>query len=135
MLHVLPAASVVPQVVVSLNADEVAPPPMLMEMPVRVALPVFDSVTGCAAATAGRFVVKVSDDAVSPAMGAGTAVPVPLRVTVCGEPAALSETVMIELSMATDLGVNAIVKLQLAPGASDAPQVVVSLKSVVSETV
>jgi hypothetical protein len=68
-------------------------------------------------------------------MGAGTAVPVPLSVTVCGEPAALSVTVMIELSVATDFGVNAMVKLQLAPGASDVAQVVVSLKSLVSETV
>jgi hypothetical protein len=42
---------------------------------------------------------------------------------------------MIELSVATDFGVNAMVKLQLAPGASDVAQVVVSLKSLVSETV
>jgi hypothetical protein len=68
-------------------------------------------------------------------MGAGTAVPVPLSVTVCGEPAALSVTVMMELSMVADFGVKAMVKLQLAPGVSDVPQVVVSLKSVVSETV
>jgi hypothetical protein len=133
--QLLPEASVVPQVVVSLNAEEVLLPPMEIKMPVRVALPVLDSVTGCTPAAFGTLAVNVSDDAVRPAMGAGTAVPVPLSVTVCGEPAALSVTVMIELSVATDFGVNAMVKLQLAPGASDVAQVVVSLKSLVSETV
>lgn len=133
--QLLPADSVVPQVVLSLNEEEVEPPPILTAMPVRGALPVFESVTVCAPAEAGTFAVNVREDALRPAIGEATAVPVPLSVTVWGELAALSVTVIVELSGAADFGVKAMVKVQLAPAVSDVPQVVVSLKSVVSETV
>jgi hypothetical protein len=55
---------------------------------------------------------------------------VPLRVTVCGDPAALSATVRVALKLATDAGVNVMLMLQLDPAASDEPQVLVCEKSV-----
>lgn len=55
-----------------------------------VALPVFLSVAACAALVEPVCAVKVSEAGVSETAGAGGGVPVPLRVTLCGEPAALS---------------------------------------------
>jgi hypothetical protein len=55
----------------------------------------------------------------------GAAVPVPLRVTVWGEPAALSATLRAAAKIAADDGVNVIDMAQFAPGARVLPQVLV----------
>jgi hypothetical protein len=46
ILQLPPAASVDWHVVVSVNAEDAAPPPIEMPIPVRLALPGFDRVTG-----------------------------------------------------------------------------------------
>ena len=66
----------------------------------------------------------------SAATGAGGGVvPVPLSVTVCGEPEALSATVRIAEKLVADAGVKVTEIEQLEPIASMPPQVLDSLKS------
>ncbi len=72
--------------------------------------------------------VKVSDVGVSDATGAGAAVPVPERATVCGEPAALSAMESDAVNVATDDGVKMIEMVQFEPAAMDVPQVLVWAK-------
>ena len=52
----------------------------------------------------------------------GAGVPVPLKVAVCGEPAALSATESVAEKVATDAGVKVIWIRQFAPAASVVPQ-------------
>lgn len=65
-------------------------------------------------AGAGELMVKL-----------GGAVPVPLRDTVCGEPLALSAMESVADKAAADAGVNVTEMLQLAPAASELPQLLV----------
>jgi hypothetical protein len=44
--------------------------------------------------------------AVSEAMGAATAVPVPVRAAVCGEPVALSATEIVAVKLVAEAGVK-----------------------------
>jgi hypothetical protein len=55
----------------------------------------------------------------------GGAAPVPLRVVVCGEPAALSATDRVAEKLAAEPGENVTEIAQLAPAASDSPQLLV----------
>src|ERR1035437_3699182 len=59
----------------------------------------------------------------------GTPTPVPVRVTVCGDPAALSVMVTDALRLPAAVGVNVTEMLQLPPAATLAPQVLVCAKS------
>jgi len=59
----------------------------------------------------------------------GSGVPAPLSVTLCGEPAALSATESVALKLAADAGVKVTETVQLAPAASELPQVLVWAKS------
>jgi len=54
--------------------------------------------------------------------------PVPLKLTVCGLPLALSLMVTAPFAVPLDCGVNATLMVQLAPPASEAGQLVVSAK-------
>jgi hypothetical protein len=91
----VPAASVVPQLVVSAKSAGLAPARVMPEM-VSAALPVLERVSVCGAVVLPTLVVaKVSVEGVSEAIGAGTAVPVPVRVTTRGEPAALLATLSV----------------------------------------
>jgi len=63
------------------------------------------------------------------ATGAGTAVPEPLKVAVCGELEALSATESVAVKLATNAGVKVIEIVQLAEAASVVPQVLVCAKS------
>ena len=49
----------------------------------------------------------------------------PLRVVVCGEPAALSATDRVAEKLAAEPGENVTEIAQLAPAASDSPQLLV----------
>ena len=53
------------------------------------------------------------------------ATPVPVRVTVCGLPVALSVTVMVPGWLPVAVGVKVTVMVQLAPAATEVPQVLV----------
>ena len=57
-----------------------------------------------------------------PALGA---TPVPVRLTVCGLPVALSVTVIVPGWLPVAVGVKVTVMVQLAAAATDAPQVLV----------
>jgi hypothetical protein len=130
MEHFTPAVTEVPQVLVSAKSVELVPvrETLLME---SAALPVLVSVTVCAALVVPTSVVKVSGPvAESETTGAGAAVPVPVRVTDCGEPAALSASETDAVKVAADAGVKVIAIEHIAPAATDVPQVLVSAKSV-----
>jgi hypothetical protein len=128
MVHVAAAASVVPQVVVSLNELALTPlsviPPVVM---VRVEVLVFLSVTTWAALVEPTAVLaKVSVAGVSVAVG-GAAAPVPVNVTFCGEPVALSATFRVPVSVPDVVGLKLTEMVHVAAAASVVPQVVVSL--------
>ena len=53
------------------------------------------------------------------------ATPVPVRLTVCGLPVALSVTVMVPGWLPVAVGVKVTVMVQLAPAATEVPQVLV----------
>jgi hypothetical protein len=59
----------------------------------------------------------------------GGAVAVPVSEIVCGEPAALSFTVSVAVSVPVAVGANVTAMLQEAPVASDAPQMLVLAKT------
>jgi hypothetical protein len=61
---------------------------------------------------------------------AGTATPTPLNRIECGDPAALSVMATVALRLPPAVGLNVTEMLHWAPAASDAPQVVVFVKSV-----
>src|SRR5437016_14500472 len=61
-------------------------------------------------------------------MGAGAA-PVPVMLMVCGLPAMLSVIVTAPVRMPVAVGVNVTLMVQLAPAATDVPQVLVCMKS------
>ena len=54
------------------------------------------------------------------------ATPVPVRLTVCGLPVALSVTVIAPGWLPVDVGLNVTLMVHLAPAATEAPQVLVS---------
>ena len=131
-----PGATLAPQVLVWLNSAVVLMPAML-----SVAAPVFVSVTDCEGPPEPIFcMLKTMFVRLSAAVvvcpveggGAGAAVPVPERVTVCGLPAALSVITTAPVRVLVAVGVNVRLMAQLAPAASDAPQVVVCAKSPVA---
>ena len=59
----------------------------------------------------------------------GRGLPVPLRLTVCGEPAALSATESVAVKLAVVAGLKVTEMAQLAPASSELPHVLVWLKS------
>jgi hypothetical protein len=63
-------------------------------------------------------------------MKLGNGVPVPLRLTVCGEPAALSATESVAVKLAAEAGLKVTAMEQLAPASSEPAQVLVWAKSV-----
>src|SRR6185437_6783508 len=63
-----------------------------------------------------------------------TDAPVPLRLTVCGEPDALSATVRVPYREPLAVGVKVMEMVQLAPAATLDPQVFVSVKSPATAT-
>src|ERR1017187_74113 len=85
MRQLVPAASVVPQVVADVIAKSLGfVPVMLMAIPVSVALPVLDNVTGRAVAIEPTAVLgKASGFGLSAATGAAAALPVPLTAMDC----------------------------------------------------
>jgi len=95
----------------------------------RVAVPVFDSVTVCAALVVPTvWLAKVSEVGERLAVVVGAA-PVPVRPTVCGLPEALSVTLELPVRVPDAVGVNVTLMLQFPPDASEPPQLSVSAKS------
>ena len=94
-----------------------------------VAVPPLVSVIASAAdAVACSVVGKVMLVALS--FSAGAAVPVPVNVTFCGDPAALSVTLSVAESDAADAGLNPAYSVHEAPAASEVPHVPISTNEV-----
>src|SRR5690242_8848745 len=55
--------------------------------------------------------------------------PLPVRLIFCGLPAALSATEMTAVRVPSAVGLNVTVTKQLAPAASDVPQLLITAKS------
>ena len=90
------------------------------------ALPVLESVTDCAALVVPTgWLVKVSEEAERLTTGAEAAAPVPVRLTDCGLPEALSVMLRLLDRVPEAVGVNVTLMLQLAPAATELPQVLV----------
>jgi sorbitol-specific phosphotransferase system component IIC len=127
MVQLAPAPSDGPQLLVSLNRPISGELGAVMPVMVNGALPVLLSVTVCAAEVVPAVAEKLSDEGESEATGRGAAVPVPLRLIICGEPVALSVTRMLPVTPPVVTGAKVTEMAQLVPAASDAPQLLVSL--------
>jgi hypothetical protein len=92
IMQLEPPFNVLPQLVVSAKP---LPPVMAILLMLSVAFPVLVSVAICAALGVPTVEVKLSVPGVSDTAGTGAVVPVPLSVTECGEPPALSVTVRV----------------------------------------
>ncbi len=89
----------------------------------RATLPVFVSVTFCAALvvpTSWLAKVRLAADRLTTG-----AVPVPVRLMVCGLPAALSVMLTEAVRVPVAVGVKVTLMVQLAPAATEVPQVLV----------
>src|SRR5437763_1975739 len=97
-----------------------------MPLIVKVAVPVFFSVTTCAAlAVPTVWLPKLKE--VGERLTAGVPVPddtpLPLRLTFCGLPVALSLTVTVPVRVPVVVGLKFTLIVQLVRAASDVPQV------------
>ena len=127
MAQFAPAATLEPQVLAWAKSPEAA-----IELIFSAAVPVLVSVTVWAALVVPWFSEeKVKLDCVSVTAGAVTTgvVPVPVRETDCGEPAALSIATKVPRLVPTAVGVNITETVQLARAARLEPQVFVWAKS------
>lgn len=103
--HVADGASVAPHVVSSTKSVGLVPARVIAERLIVVVV-VLVSVTVCAADVVACVVVgKATVVALSVSVGA--ALPVPVSVTVCGEPVALSVTLRDPVSAAAEAGLKA----------------------------
>jgi hypothetical protein len=125
MVQLAPAATELPQVLVWAKSP-------LAEMLVRLseALPVLESVTDCAALVVPTvWLAKVSEEAERLTTGAEAAAPVPVRLTDCGLPEALSVMLRLLDRVPDAVGVNVTLMVQFAPAATELPQLLVCAKS------
>ena len=113
----------VPQVVADLRNEVELVPVMVSDVSVKAAVPVFFTVTTCAAVVDPTF-VEANVRPVADRATLGAVVPVPFRVTVCGEPVALSAIERDAVGAPATVGLNSTETVQLAATASDVPQVV-----------
>ena len=120
--QLLPGASEAPQsggVAVLLSVTRLNGAATVMLLMTRLAKPVLVTVTFCAALVV--LTVRAAKVSVVGAMlmpGTGIAVPIPVRLMLCGEPAALLATLTAPLSAATVSGVKVTLIAQPVCGAS-----------------
>lgn len=125
------AASVAPQVVADFRNEVALVPVMVSDVSVTVAVPVFFTVTSCAAVVEPT-VVDAKVRLVGESVTESGAVPVPVSFTVCGEPVALSATERLPVSAPAAVGLNSTETVQLAAAARVAPHVVADLRNEVA---
>ena len=114
------AASDVPQVLVCEYDPALAPPKVTLEI-VSAPVPVFLSVTDCAADVEPTL-VEAKVRLVGERLTAGTPTPVPLSETVCAAPDALSEMLSEAEAAPIAAGWKATETVQVALTASEVPQ-------------
>ncbi len=97
-----------------------------MLLMLSVAVPLLVSVTACAALVVPTcWLLKVSVVLERVTAGAVAATPVPVRLTLCGLPAALSVIDTVPVRVPVAVGVKVTLMVQLAPATTEAPQVFV----------
>jgi len=121
IVHCAPALRVLPQLFVSLKS----PPGTMLVMlkaadPVLVSFTVFDELV---VFTCWALKVRLVGDRVTVVPPA--VVPLPVRLITCGLPAALSLTLIVPGWLPVAVGVKVTLMEQLAPAATEAPQVLV----------
>ena len=120
------AATELLHVLVSAKSPGLVPVNAMLLM-VRAAFPVLFSVKVWAALVVPRvWLLKVRLVAVTPATGA---LPVPVRLTVCGLPLALSAMLTEAVRAPVAVGVNVTLIVQVPFAATELPQVLVAAKS------
>ena len=124
IVQLAPIARLLPQVLISEKSPETAIAPS-----VSAAVPELVRITVCTA-----LVVPIVCDGKVRLVGESVAVgvaakPVPLSVTVWGEPVALSVIASVPVRLPAAVGVNFTEIEQFAPAATDIPQVLVYAKS------
>jgi hypothetical protein len=95
----------------------------------KLVLPVLFRVTVCAPLVVLTFwllKVRLAGETVA---SASVLVPVPVRLTVCGVVAALLEILRVPLRVSAAVGVKVTLTVQLAPAATELPQLLDSVKS------
>jgi len=127
MVHVPLIATLPEQAVVSVKSPELVPV-TLTEVMVRTAVPVFLTVTVCAALDEPRATEPKLSEAGLNEMAGAAATPVPFSAMVCGEPVTLSPTVIDAESDPATAGVNVTPIVQVAFAARLVVQVVESVK-------
>jgi hypothetical protein len=123
-VQLAPAANELPQVLVSAKSPALVP---VIAMPVmlKVVVPTLVRVTVFAG-----LVVPTATEPKSKLVGESFAVvPIPLSVTFCGLPGALSVTDSLPVRFPICVGSKVTLTVQLAPAASELPQVWVCAKS------
>ena len=117
-----PGGTDAPQLLVCAKSPLFVPMIAMLEM-LRLTFPVFESVTIWEALVVPTFwLLKLREDGVSVTIAA---VPVPARPTFCGLPPALSVMYSDEPRVPVASGVNVTSIVQLAPTASEVPQLFV----------
>jgi hypothetical protein len=118
-----PALSTLPQLLLSAKLVIL----LLTELIVSVAPPVFVNVTVCAALVVPTvWLLNVSDAGVTIAVGVAGLAPVPVRLTICGLPEALSATLTLPVLVPAAVGVKVTLIVQFPPAANKLPQLFVS---------
>ncbi len=129
IVQLAPAATVPAQLPSPANAKS----PLITKLPLNVSveLPVLVSVTNCTALVVPTvWLANASEAGERLTTGpVDVEAPVPVRVAVCGLPVALSVTATAAVRIPEAAGVNVTLIVQLAPAATDVPQVLLSAKS------
>lgn len=126
MVQLFAAITAAPQVLVWAKSAPFAPVMVILEMD-KVALPMLNNVTPPAGLVVPTEIVP--NEIVEVLKVTEGAVPTPLSAAVCGLPAALSTTEMAAWRVPGASGLNNTPIVQFVPGASEVPQVLVSVKS------
>jgi hypothetical protein len=127
IVQVAPAATLPSQLFVCAKSD-VFVPANAMLLIVSAEFPVLVSVTALAALVVFTIWFPNASD-VGDRLTVGAAVPVPDKLTVWGLPAALSTIVTVPVRVPATVGENVTLIVQLPPGATLAPQVLLCAKS------
>jgi hypothetical protein len=120
MVQLAPDATEAPQLFPNAKEDAFVPVTAMLEM-VRVAPPVLVNVTDCEALDVPTGSLP-KDKLVAESETAAGLTPVPVRVIDCGDPAPLSVMVMAAVSAPAAVGSKWPWMVQLAPDATEAPQ-------------
>jgi len=124
-----PAARLVPHEFAKTNEDALVPVTAMLVID-KAAAPVLVIVTVCEPLDAPT-VTELNDRLVADRVTGGVT-PVPLNVTRCGDPAALSATLRVAVRVPVVAGFNSTEMVQLAPAASVAPHVLAEVTNEVA---